>query len=67
LEEEGQPAAREHQAPKTKLSSAYSLPAREHNSPNLGDASWLDWQQERWQIWELLSSDNPDALPETLV
>ncbi|XP_060888551.1 rho GTPase-activating protein 6-like isoform X1 [Labrus mixtus] len=28
---------------------------------------WQDWQRDRWQIWQLLSSDNADALPETLV
>ncbi|XP_049609625.1 rho GTPase-activating protein 6 isoform X1 [Syngnathus scovelli] len=28
---------------------------------------WQDWQRDRWQIWQLLSSDSPDALPETLV
>lgn len=28
---------------------------------------WQDWQRDRWQIWQLLSSDNTDALPETLV
>lgn len=50
-----------------KLSSAYSLSASEQDKQNLGEASWLDWQRERWQIWELLSTDNPDALPETLV
>lgn len=30
-------------------------------------AEWQDWQRDRWQIWQLLSSDNADALPETLV
>ncbi|KAL6115403.1 arhgap6 [Pungitius sinensis] len=28
---------------------------------------WQDWQRDRWQIWQLLSSDSADALPETLV
>lgn len=28
---------------------------------------WQDWQRERWQIWQLLSSENADTLPETLV
>lgn len=50
-----------------KLSSTYSPSASQQDRQNLGEASWLDWQQERWQIWELLSNDNPDALPETLV
>lgn len=26
-----------------------------------------EWQRERWQIWQLLSTDSADALPETLV
>ncbi|TSK17844.1 Rho GTPase-activating protein 6 [Bagarius yarrelli] len=28
---------------------------------------WQDWQRDRWHIWQLLSSDNADTLPETLV
>uniref|UniRef100_A0A3Q2WV17 Rho GTPase activating protein 6 n=1 Tax=Haplochromis burtoni TaxID=8153 RepID=A0A3Q2WV17_HAPBU len=28
---------------------------------------WQEWQRDRWQIWQLLSSDNADTLPETLV
>lgn len=28
---------------------------------------WQDWQRERWQIWQLLSTENADTLPETLV
>ncbi|XP_077954337.1 rho GTPase-activating protein 6 isoform X4 [Gasterosteus aculeatus] len=28
---------------------------------------WQDWQRDRWQIWQLLSSESADALPETLV
>lgn len=67
-EEGGQQASGKHPARPKKLSSAYSLPASEQeDKQNLGEASWLDWQRERWQIWELLSTDNPDALPETLV
>lgn len=65
--EGGQQASGEHQTRPKKLSSAYSLSASEQDKQNLGEASWLDWQRERWQIWELLSTDNPDALPETLV
>ncbi|XP_060089943.1 rho GTPase-activating protein 6 isoform X2 [Heteronotia binoei] len=37
------------------------------NSKNLTEPDWHDWQRDRWQIWEILSPDNPDALPETLV
>ncbi|XP_038305318.1 rho GTPase-activating protein 6 isoform X1 [Canis lupus baileyi] len=67
LEEGSQTAEREHQAAEQKLSSAYSSSASDQNSKTLGEPNWLDWQRERWQIWELLSTDNPDALPETLV
>ncbi|KAM5289901.1 rho GTPase-activating protein 6 isoform 1-T1 [Glossophaga mutica] len=67
LEEGRQTAEREHQAAQPKLSSACSSPASNQNSKALGEPNWLDWQRERWQIWELLSTDNPDALPETLV
>uniref|UniRef100_A0ACB8FIM9 Uncharacterized protein n=1 Tax=Sphaerodactylus townsendi TaxID=933632 RepID=A0ACB8FIM9_9SAUR len=37
------------------------------NSKFLTEPDWHDWQRDRWQIWEILSTDNPDALPETLV
>nr|XP_003416038.2 rho GTPase-activating protein 6 [Loxodonta africana] len=66
-EEGSQTSEREHQATQQKLSSSYSAPASDQNSKKLGEPNWLDWQRERWQIWELLSTDNPDALPETLV
>ncbi|ELK30190.1 PREDICTED: rho GTPase-activating protein 6 [Myotis davidii] len=66
--EEGSPAAqREHQAAQPKLSGACSAPASDQNSKGLGEPTWLDWQRDRLQIWEFLSADNPDALPETLV
>ncbi|XP_052518898.1 rho GTPase-activating protein 6 isoform X1 [Budorcas taxicolor] len=58
---------RGHQAAQQKVSSAYPSPAGDQNRKTLGEPNWLDWQRERWQIWELLSTDNPDALPETLV
>lgn len=67
MEEGNQAAEREHQAAQQELSSACSSPTGDQNSKALGEANWLDWQRERWQIWELLSTDNPDALPETLV
>ncbi|NXA39084.1 RHG06 protein, partial [Eudromia elegans] len=38
-----------------------------HSLKSAAEPGWHDWQRERWQIWELLSADNPDALPETLV
>ncbi|KAM5182455.1 rho GTPase-activating protein 6 isoform 2-T2 [Mantella aurantiaca] len=41
--------------------------AKSQNSKNLEDPDWQEWQRERWQIWELLSADNTDTLPETLV
>ncbi|XP_062906001.1 rho GTPase-activating protein 6-like isoform X1 [Mobula hypostoma] len=37
------------------------------NKNNLTEPEWVEWQRERWQIWELLSTDNADSLPETLV
>ncbi|KAM8976459.1 rho GTPase-activating protein 6 isoform 2-T2 [Pelodytes ibericus] len=37
------------------------------NSNNLAEQDWQEWQRERCQIWKLLSADNPDTLPETLV
>ncbi|KAI6051850.1 rho GTPase-activating protein 6 isoform X1 [Marmota monax] len=67
--EGGRAAQPQSRAAHSKRSSAYSLQASagQQDAQNLGEASWLDWQRERWQIWELLSADNPDALPETLV
>uniref|UniRef100_F6SLA6 Rho GTPase activating protein 6 n=1 Tax=Ornithorhynchus anatinus TaxID=9258 RepID=F6SLA6_ORNAN len=58
---------REQPALQKKLDSAPSVPAGKQNSKTLTEPDWHDWQRERWQIWELLSTDNPDALPETLV
>lgn len=47
---------------------------RRNNSTSMTEAQiaqhgpeWQDWQRERWQIWQLLSSENADTLPETLV
>ncbi|XP_074156112.1 rho GTPase-activating protein 6 isoform X1 [Sminthopsis crassicaudata] len=57
----------ENQDTVKKLGNAYSIEASDQNSKNLANPDWHDWQRERWQIWELLSADNPDALPETLV
>ncbi|KAK2510158.1 hypothetical protein MC885_021662 [Smutsia gigantea] len=67
LEEGSQTAEREHRAAQQKLSRAYASPASDQNSKTLGEPNWLDWPRERWQIWELLSADSPDALLETLV
>ncbi|XP_070786783.1 rho GTPase-activating protein 6-like isoform X3 [Enoplosus armatus] len=53
---------------------ASSLSAAPSNSASTTEAQmvphspeWQDWQRDRWQIWQLLSSDNADTLPETLV
>ncbi|XP_012585808.1 PREDICTED: rho GTPase-activating protein 6 isoform X2 [Condylura cristata] len=62
-----QAAQPEQLAGPPKGGGTYSRPTSEANSKTLGEPGWLDWQRERWQIWELLSTDNPDALPETLV
>ncbi|XP_030636079.1 rho GTPase-activating protein 6-like [Chanos chanos] len=47
-------------------------PAAQNSTPSAGaftprSPEWQDWQRDRWQIWQLLSSDNADTLPETLV
>ncbi|KAM4048087.1 rho GTPase-activating protein 6 isoform 2-T6 [Anomaloglossus baeobatrachus] len=47
--------------------TSIKTPANSQNSKTLTDPDWQEWQRERWQIWELLSADNPDTLPETLV
>ncbi|XP_075708863.1 rho GTPase-activating protein 6 isoform X2 [Rhinoderma darwinii] len=47
--------------------TSVKTPATNQNSKTLTDPDWQEWQRERWQIWELLSTDNPDTLPETLV
>lgn len=57
----------ERPAPHTQAAHIYSTAPHSQNSKNVSEADWHDWQRERWQIWELLSADNPDALPETLV
>uniref|UniRef100_A0A493TL61 Rho GTPase activating protein 6 n=1 Tax=Anas platyrhynchos platyrhynchos TaxID=8840 RepID=A0A493TL61_ANAPP len=57
----------ERSAPHTQVGNIYSTAAHNQNSKNVSEPDWHDWQRERWQIWELLSADNPDALPETLV
>lgn len=41
-----------------------SIP-RAHKGPSSTDSQ--EWQREKWQICQLLSSDNADTLPETLV
>ncbi|XP_040280924.1 rho GTPase-activating protein 6 isoform X2 [Bufo bufo] len=58
-----QPPEQSVQNRQTSLKS----PANNQNSKNISDPDWQEWQRERWQIWELLSADNPDTLPETLV
>ncbi|XP_053166295.1 rho GTPase-activating protein 6 isoform X2 [Hemicordylus capensis] len=50
-----------------KIERKCSTTDNEQNSNNLSEPDWHDWQRDRWQIWEILSPDNPDALPETLV
>ncbi|KAM6446891.1 rho GTPase-activating protein 6 isoform 1-T1 [Liasis olivaceus] len=56
-----------HEEQQNKIERKYSGPDSEHNSKNLSETDWHDWQSNRWQIWEILSPDNSDALPETLV
>ncbi|KAM6147215.1 LOW QUALITY PROTEIN: rho GTPase-activating protein 6 [Phoenicopterus ruber ruber] len=57
----------ERPAPHSQAGHIYSTAPHSQNSKSVSEADWHDWQRERWQIWELLSADNPDALPETLV
>lgn len=52
------------------LQSRKPTPQRSSNSADAMvpmSPEWQDWQRDRWQIWQLLSSDNADTLPETLV
>ncbi|NWY07477.1 RHG06 protein, partial [Nothoprocta ornata] len=58
--------ARERLGP-TPRRDATAAAVRAHSRKSPSEPGWHDWQKERWQIWELLSADNPDALPETLV
>lgn len=57
----------EQPGPHTQAGHSYSTAPHSQNSKSVSEADWNEWQRERWQIWELLSADNPDALPETLV
>ncbi|XP_034720490.1 rho GTPase-activating protein 6-like isoform X1 [Etheostoma cragini] len=51
-----------------RLSAAQSNSASKTENQMVPQSpEWQDWQRDRWQIWQLLSSDNADALPETLV
>ncbi|XP_042313691.1 rho GTPase-activating protein 6 isoform X2 [Sceloporus undulatus] len=54
----------EQQEPRERKTST---PESEQNNKHLSEPDWHDWERDRWQIWEILSPDNPDALPETLV
>ncbi|XP_014164184.1 rho GTPase-activating protein 6 [Geospiza fortis] len=57
----------EQPAPHTQAGHSSPTAPHSQNSKSASEADWNEWQRERWQIWELLSADNPDALPETLV
>nr|XP_046237946.1 rho GTPase-activating protein 6-like isoform X2 [Scatophagus argus] len=61
-------------SPQLATAQRPSLSAAQSNSASATEAQmvphspeWQDWQRDRWQIWQLLSSDNADTLPETLV
>nr|XP_033803849.1 rho GTPase-activating protein 6 isoform X1 [Geotrypetes seraphini] len=56
-----------NQVPQNEMYNSYSIPTNNQNTNKLAEQDWQEWQRERWQIWELLSADNSDALPETLV
>ncbi|XP_031416393.1 rho GTPase-activating protein 6-like isoform X2 [Clupea harengus] len=51
--------------PPQREASDRPFPLKAHRGR--GSPDWQDWQRDKWQIWQLLSSDNADALPETLV
>uniref|UniRef100_A0A8C5LW46 Rho GTPase activating protein 6 n=1 Tax=Leptobrachium leishanense TaxID=445787 RepID=A0A8C5LW46_9ANUR len=51
----------------TEQNRQTSLKSPNNSTNNLAEQDWQEWQRERCQIWKLLSADNPDTLPETLV
>lgn len=69
-----------HRVASSQVSPELATPPRPQQQPGMpiapetqsgqtvaAGSEWQDWQRERWQIWQLLSSDNADTLPETLV
>ncbi|XP_061745945.1 rho GTPase-activating protein 6-like isoform X2 [Nerophis ophidion] len=58
-------AAPQQQPPQYRKPSAEQKNSEGTMMPH--SPEWQDWQRDRWQIWQLLSSDNADTLPETLV
>ncbi|KAG5833192.1 hypothetical protein ANANG_G00273270 [Anguilla anguilla] len=62
----GSPAPPSHRRPLQDRESLHA-PASAVDGKGPGSPEWQDWQRERWQIWQLLSSENTDTLPETLV
>ncbi|XP_028847440.1 rho GTPase-activating protein 6 isoform X2 [Denticeps clupeoides] len=46
---------------------ALKAPSSSKDATVPGSPEWQDWQRDKWQIWQLLSSDSADSLPETLV
>ncbi|KAL7983749.1 hypothetical protein Chor_000625, partial [Crotalus horridus] len=57
----------QHEEQQNQNERKHSFPDIEQNSKDLSETDWHGWQSDRWQIWEILSPDNPDVLPETLV
>lgn len=56
------------QQPHRRSSAGQSNSASTTEAPVVSQSpEWQEWQRDRWQIWQLLSSDNADTLPETLV
>ncbi|XP_037395015.1 rho GTPase-activating protein 6-like isoform X2 [Pygocentrus nattereri] len=54
--------------------SAYSCPPNSQGAASIctdisdpAAGEYQDWQRDKWQVWQLLSSDSVDTLPETLV
>lgn len=64
----GSPAPPAHRRPPLEREPLHTPASSvDGKAPSQSSPEWQDWQRERWQIWQLLSSDNTDTLPETLV
>ncbi|XP_029980019.1 rho GTPase-activating protein 6 isoform X2 [Sphaeramia orbicularis] len=51
-----------------QCSGSQTVPTADLHGPGPGQhPGTLDWQSERWNIWKIMSKENADALPETLV
>ncbi|XP_068602307.1 rho GTPase-activating protein 6-like [Brachionichthys hirsutus] len=62
-----QPSHQIPQPPQESLPPPTAGTSEAHGSGQDKSPGTLDWQAERWLIWQLLSTENTDALSETLV